>query len=271
MKNNWNPLTTLMRTMLFIVAISALFSPASVFAIDRYIVGDTLYVWAISGLTLRSAPNAKAERVTVVPYGATLVSLEEKLNIYSNNVDIKTVPAYVNGGMKHEALFLHGRFIQVKYGEQIGYVFDGYLSVLPTMNITSSVIDKKVYQSAEEADKWLSRTIGLLESRSIRVSQMDDYAESTFFYKKGIICKHITSKSGESYYVFPDISLQVGYLIFNCMTDYENQIKNSINETGWMHGEESENNMGFSSGMCSYNIKLIPGFNLLIISVKCSC
>jgi ABC-type Fe3+-hydroxamate transport system substrate-binding protein len=73
----------------------------------------TFYVLASSGLNLRKSADANAEKITLLPKGAkvTLLTPAAAKNMTVDNL---------KGGMA-----------KVKYGDQTGFVFDGYLSAYP--------------------------------------------------------------------------------------------------------------------------------------------
>lgn len=83
------------------------------FSIDRYSKGDELFVHAPSGLKLRTTPDGDA--VVTVPYGGKLKVLENKIINPWKMVD-----------------GLHGCWAKVDFDGKTGFIFDGYLSFLPT-------------------------------------------------------------------------------------------------------------------------------------------
>lgn len=54
-------------------------------AIDYYGIGDTLFVWAQSGLTLRVTASQQAEKLAVLPYGTAVIVQE---NSYSDRQEM---------------------------------------------------------------------------------------------------------------------------------------------------------------------------------------
>ena len=67
---------------------------------------------AINGLTLRNSPSVKGDKISVIPYGS-------KLTLLKHSGNIETI-----GGF-------HGEWVQVKFQEATGYVFDAYISGYP--------------------------------------------------------------------------------------------------------------------------------------------
>lgn len=87
---------------------------ATAFAITDYKAGDELYVHAPSGLKLRNTPDGETV-LTTIPYGTKLKALENRGTVAPKTVD----------GLK-------GFWAKVTYDGKTGYLFDGYLSMLPT-------------------------------------------------------------------------------------------------------------------------------------------
>lgn len=74
---------------------------------------EILYVLAPRGLNLRATANAGSEKLLTVPYGAAVSLLEAPAG---EEMLVDNLP----GGMA-----------KVRYGDQVGYMFDGYLCSLP--------------------------------------------------------------------------------------------------------------------------------------------
>lgn len=89
-------------------------SSAMAFAIGNYANGAELYVHAPSGLKLRSTADGETVLATI-PYGTKLKVLEARKTV---------LPKTVDG--------IAGYWAKVTYDGKTGYVFDGYLSYLPT-------------------------------------------------------------------------------------------------------------------------------------------
>jgi Bacterial SH3 domain len=86
---------------------------------SRFKEGETINVWASSGLNMRSKPDAKAEKLTTIPYGAKVVVLP--------NIGVK-IPFEVE---EFKGFIVKGYWLLVKYDNTEGFVFDGFLSRLP--------------------------------------------------------------------------------------------------------------------------------------------
>lgn len=87
-----------------------------------YKVGQTMYVHALLGLSLRKAPDAKAEKVGAAQYGEALeiLALPEADQSYI----AETIDEFQ----------LKGHWVKIKNADQKeAYVFDGYLAKFPTI------------------------------------------------------------------------------------------------------------------------------------------
>ncbi len=86
---------------------------------SRFKDDETIHVWASSGLNMRSKPDAKAEKIATIPYGAKVVVLP--------NIGVK-IPFEVE---EFKGFVVKGYWLLVKYENTEGFVFDGFLSRLP--------------------------------------------------------------------------------------------------------------------------------------------
>src|SRR5690349_17434326 len=88
-------------------------------AADNYAPGDSLYVWATSGLTLRTEVSTKAPRVRTIKFGE-LVKINE-------NTSVKYNVKLVSKGSE-DPLILYGQWVKVSVDDTlVGYIIDQYL------------------------------------------------------------------------------------------------------------------------------------------------
>jgi Bacterial SH3 domain len=85
---------------------------------SRFKDDETIHVWASSGLNMRSKPDAKAEKIATIPYGAKVVVLP--------NIGVN-IPFEVE---EFKGFVVKGYWLLVKYENTEGFVFDGFLSRL---------------------------------------------------------------------------------------------------------------------------------------------
>jgi len=87
-----------------------------------YQVGQSMYVHALLGLSLRKGPDAKAEKLGAAQYGEALEILA--LPEASHSYVAETIDEFQ----------LKGHWVKVKNADQKeAYVFDGYLAAFPTI------------------------------------------------------------------------------------------------------------------------------------------
>ncbi|MFM2267978.1 MAG: hypothetical protein RL757_1419 [Bacteroidota bacterium] len=97
--------------LLFLVSFTCLHAQES-----RFNANETAYVWANAGLNMREQPDAKSKKITVLPFAAKIIILEQ--------MGAK-IPFEVE---EFEGFTVKGYWISVKFGEKKGWVFDGFLS-----------------------------------------------------------------------------------------------------------------------------------------------
>lgn len=208
------------RLLLIILAI-CLNLPA-LHAIRAYITGDTLYVWAASGLSLRRQPDLNAEKIAAVPYGTALVALSDKFVDAADDVVVEAAPGYTMNDSVSAPVYLNGRFVKVNYQGTTGYLFDGYLSKWPTMRYTKiknrdGTIARLEF---EEFHTYARRTFGILH-------EWRDSASYSCIYKNGVteIQSFIAEEDKEVRIVLPNLSWEEMFLIFNLMQGYEHAVR----------------------------------------------
>lgn len=103
-----------MKHMLTASLMILIYFTASATNIDTFFEGQQLNVTAHSGLKMRIQPGLHHESIKVIPYGdlVQVVHLDES-KIIKDRVD-----------------WIDGHWIMVAHGEDVGYVFDGFLTEL---------------------------------------------------------------------------------------------------------------------------------------------
>ena len=93
-------------------------------AIDYFEKGDTLWVWANSGLKIREKPNIKSKSLGSIPFKSFVIAKESRNTDY--NYSIKVIKEYA----EYPSFSLNGFWSEVEFNGISGFVFDGYLSSL---------------------------------------------------------------------------------------------------------------------------------------------
>lgn len=149
----------------------------------RFDQGDKVNVWVLKGVTLYKESKSASANFGVIPYGKQIVILSsesDSLTSYQGRItnDITEVP-----------VTLKGHWVKVKYGQKVGYVFDGYLSKMPCLKIEE-------YGSAEEFSKYVKRIYkGYTQKSNKSVVKGIDFEEKIYYYKGMVVLKE-TSGDG---------------------------------------------------------------------------
>ncbi len=139
-----------------------------------YEPGSKLYVHALQGLSLRIDSDLKAKVLEVVPFGAEVEVLP----------DSKPKVAVTNSNIQ-------GTWVKVKQGSNPGYMFDGFLSRLKSMDLPKharyphELIDylKSIYKIKSDTDK--SPNVAYTEYRNIEFINGVDYESKS--YEGGVV------------------------------------------------------------------------------------
>jgi hypothetical protein len=145
----------------------------------RYAKGDRLYVWA-SQLNIRSQPASNASVIGKVAYGRSVEIADDSLFQHpfafaaiKKHVERDTTTYYEDRVVSPQTVIskphlqidstvspelkLNGYWVKVRYGDVIGYVFDGYLSRIPTIGQSWP----QGGYMMEGFDKWAQHTLKL--------------------------------------------------------------------------------------------------------------
>ena len=153
-----------------------------------YKKSDTLNVLATK-LNLREKPESKSPVIEVIPYGAKVAVMERT-----------SVPFTSEG--------IYGFWVRVKYGKNTGYIFDGYLSVLPAppenCKSLEDYADRKFGKSGNKIEKKITP-----EDEKNGLSQK--YIQN---YKNGAMLEFVAAyESDWQILTLKNISLEEGFLI----------------------------------------------------------
>ena len=186
----------------------------SVKANSTYEWGDTLNVWAKSGLNMREGPGTNFPKMKKLEYGDQVQVIDNQLRSKSLSLTI------LKKNKRHNQFKLKGHWVKVKIGKREGYVFDGYLSRLPAMEIRKNAAGEIFFENFNE---YAKREIGI-DSTALNADSIKNYRER-YIYKNGMEWKDPQS---ECYFASLDlgkISFNEAYLIFEKMTSFEHHAK----------------------------------------------
>jgi hypothetical protein len=201
------------------------------FAIDSYNKGEQLYVMAQSGLTLRMTPDFKGSKLATIPYGDKVVAQEDKWNTDGDSIKVEVIKSAKNvKGIQFPAYVTMGRWLQVKHGNTIGFVFDGYLSAMAPFTQK-----KEIYNNTGKPDE-------------------NGGYEQVIIYDDGTYHQMDIGEGGVSHrFVIPNASLVEGFLFANSFMELEKYLSEAMRAkeatTKWEVGKnrlffESEHQLG---------------------------
>jgi len=173
------------------------------FGINIYKTNDTLFVWSKSGLTLRDTNSFSGKKLLTIPYGTFIISNEQKVYRYNDEFNVPIRESQLNS-IHHSnaetispAINIKGRWLSVKFQNQEGFVFDGYLSHYPPPSNYNFKFDEFIAEYLKTTFKLISKT---------DISD-DKIKEITYNYGGGISCHSIgfEGSANGSYYI-PNLS-----------------------------------------------------------------
>ncbi len=267
-----------MRYSLFLTANTivfvSFFSSTSLFAIDDYKKGDTLYVWAFSGLSLRKSPTLDAPKLATISYGTSIIALNEKVDY--DYTTVEAVPSFQGAEGRCPSISISGRFVMAVFKSDTGYLFDGYLSKFPAFRYsTDKGMDSKPH--FEDVGEWAKRNFGLVSTFIEAYDGAGSHSKS--IYRNGIIQEGWTSKSGKQRIILPNLSFEEAFLIINFMSSFEWEIRHpskNPNEYLW-HCNQTGNpilgdsRLNFGKGGCGYRMTYLKEGQVAVIIRACSC
>ncbi len=228
----------------------------------NYQKGDSLYVWADSGLKIRSEPSLKGEKMNLIPYG-------EKVKIIQEN--LRTIPLKVNElklkstNGKVEVFDIEGFWVKVDWNGEEGYVFDGYLSKIETLSIDS------LTKATERLMDYLHRISFLRRHVKERLPN-SDYIRDSLHFSNGMNIFNASSTGwGTQEFVIPDCTITEGYLIANKLFELKHYGKSDLTEGNYLFNF-SKQELLFKwhyGGTEEYSIKKIK--NKVIITMHGNC
>ena len=120
--------------IILIISLLAIFES---YGADNYKTGDQLYVWAISGLNLRTGPGTSFPVIRGIPFGEKVEVVEKSSYSYTFTL-ISSIDQ--NGtSNKIDPINLKGNWVKITIDTSTGYVIDQYL-----LTLNPQIIDKKM-------------------------------------------------------------------------------------------------------------------------------
>ena len=133
--------------------------------------GKSLKVWLLDGVNLKSNLADKSKTLANIPYGTIVKPVKSDEEPKAFTVDFNT------DALK-EPYRLKGKWIKVEFKGKQGYLFDGYLSAMPALEIDD-------HGFAETEDAYLKRNYGVLKIAK-RIPKKGA-KETSIYYKNGAV------------------------------------------------------------------------------------
>lgn len=211
--------------LILIIAISFLFTQFG-FSTTTYQPGDSMYVWAQSGLKMRVAPNLKGEKILTIPYGTKV-----QIDSYQNElpeIKVRVVEAQKIDGTEYKSFYLKGHWCKVTYLDTVGYIFDGYLSKMPTFQLEPYRNETDILHTVNESfDAYAEKHFGLLQKTDF--DQQLDFGTPIIerrIYGNGMMIEEDASEGGWTQkIILPNTSFEEGFLLFSLKYKFEDYAK----------------------------------------------
>ncbi len=237
---------------LILISLGLIILSTNTKAANKYNIGDKLYLWAKSGLNLRSGPGTSFDVIEKLRFGEEI----EVKAFCSKTFNIKCISKTESNyySKQVEPLILKGNWVKVISSDgKIGFLIDQYL----------------LYAKPENVDKPFLYDINLRKTRidTLHNSQVIKDRNGLNLsvkhrYLDGIEKLESTGGNwGETCYVFPNYSIEeVLILLSSSWRDFEgfSVLRNWKQELMISDGE-----------ICVFTIKLKK--NMVIVNLECSC
>ncbi len=212
--------------------LAVLFETQPLQAIREYHGGQTLYVWAVSGLTLRTEPKFKADKILSLSYGTAVTVQTDKQfeGIDTSEIELATIPPYRLHDRNYSGYKIPGQWVKVTAQGKTGFVFDGYLCIYPPAR---QVTDGSRKFAAEDWDGYLDRVFKIA-CTSPMDTMAGAFGGTMRLYKNGASCLIRPAGDGLSSRTFflPRLSLEEGYLMANFFYGLDRQTNLPVENNG---------------------------------------
>lgn len=230
-----------MRTLLLVFVSIISFS---VNGISEIINPNTEYIWARSGLNVRSGPGTKYKVIEKLVFGDSLTIISEtdvKYNMSGiSNVD--TTQHYFTRYEKKGAFVLYGKWVEIYTpGGKFGYVIDHYLS-----NVPPNIMNEE-------------RVFNEISRDTISIFGVDDSYETSIslIFENGITGgTSVTQGCYEESYILPGYTIQEAFVMLIQNTDVRLKVtKNWPNELSLSDGGMYSHSFILKEGVVYYSFE----------------
>ena len=176
--------------------------------------GDSLTVWALSGLNLRENPSQKSKVIFALPFGSTvLVEEQDSIRI---PFEERICPNPREDPKRYYTL--HGAWLKVNSNGTLGYIFDFYLSKASSENVQTVFKMGENYTPQNNLKKYLKEKYGLTSSKN-KNQPSEDKKTKIYVYGSNITLKEVRIGLHDAYELevfFPGWRFNEVYLLTNC-------------------------------------------------------
>jgi Bacterial SH3 domain len=174
---------------------------ANAFAIGDYKKGESVFVWAISGLKVRMEASAQSKVIQTLDYGTMVEITDDNLKQVAFGLKVPKVDSIKSN------LTLNGFWVRIKFKNTEGYVFDAFLSKMPPFK-------KHKAHYFEQEDVYLERVFGKPKHKTYTtITNKIAFKNDDFVYKNGIVREEVYGDGCFDHsFEIPNLSLAEAYL-----------------------------------------------------------
>jgi len=182
-----------------------------------YQEGTILKVWAVNGLNMRDGPGKDFPISRKLHYGDEVKITDPFIGDFPMSIKV------IDKKGKKNDFELKGNWVRVMLDDVEGYVFDGYLSRLPVINIKKGKEGEHNSWFPESLSDYVERTIGSKINAVQKVRK--GYINTTIEANKWISLYKSEGDCNESRITLEDMTFGEAYLFFNVLHRFEEKIK----------------------------------------------
>ena len=207
--------------LILVIAISFLFTQFG-FSATTYQPGDSMFVWAKSGLKMRTTPSLQGDKILTIPYGTKV-----KIDSYQEElpeIKVRVVEAQKIADMDYKSFYLKGHWCRVVYLNTVGYIFDGYLSKMPTFDLEPYLNEAKIKHTVTQSfEEYADQHFGLIQQLDLEQPPVSSSPMSfRKIYGNGMLIEEGISTNGwKKRIILPSMSFEEGFLLFSTKYNFE--------------------------------------------------
>lgn len=208
------------------------------------------YVWAKSGLSLRLGANTTSEKISTIPYGATV----DVLSFDNNTFTVEEFKGFT----------YTTNWVKVKYNEIEGYAFYGYLSMVKPPQLNANASTEKGLLD------YLKHNYKVLEKKIISKYEGcgdETYCEKEVLYtfENGITYSSWSGEGGGTETLgLPNTNLLQAFILASFYCDMYKDFETVYSESPLPTIVVNRDDVG-----CDFTITCVDGFAIILWSGGC--